>query len=286
MDIIKSSKAKLIEFGPKLITSIIIIIVSFIIAKIIYQVIISKAVDTANTEKAKKNMINNRIIIETFASIIYYLVIVIGFLIALVSLGIQLSSIFVILGSVGLAIALSIQGTISNISAGIMILLLEYYDIGDLVQVNSIMGGIDKFDLFTTTLRDSNNVILKVPNNMIISSILTNYTKNEDVLVVFSVKVSNNNEVNYDTLIDALKDAIVKYCTYLTNKDNIKIIISDMSDSGTKFDIKIPIKSVNYLSARNLSQQIVRDVFVNNNLLLLDNYYFPQHGSASSSMYS
>ena len=127
---------------------------------------------------------------------------------------------------------------------------------------------------------------LKVPNNMIISSVLTNYTKNEDVLVVFSVKVSNNNEVNYDTLIDSLKSAIVKYCTYLTNKDNIKIIISDMSDSGTKFDIKIPIKSVNYLSARNLSQKIVRDVFMNNNLLLLDNYYFSQNGGASSSMYS
>ena len=49
MDIIKSSKAKLTEFGPKLITSIIIIIVSFIIAKIIYQVIISKMVDKPNT---------------------------------------------------------------------------------------------------------------------------------------------------------------------------------------------------------------------------------------------
>jgi small conductance mechanosensitive channel len=286
MDIIKSSKAKIIEIGPKVITSIIIIIVSFIIAKVIYQVIISKAVDTTSTEKSKKNMINNRIIMETFASIIYYFIFVIGFLIALVNLGIQLNSIFVILGSIGLAIALSIQGTISNISAGIMILLLEYYDIGDLVQVNGIMGGIDKFDLFTTTLRDSNNVILKVPNNMIISSVLTNYTKNEDVLVVFSVKVSNNNEVNYDNLIDSLKDAIEKYCTYLTDKDKIKIIISDMADSGTKFDIKIPIKSVNYLAARNLSQQIVRDVFVNNNLLLLDNYYFPQHGGASSSMYS
>ena len=286
MDIIKSSKAKLIEMGPKIITSIIIIIVSFIIAKVIYQVIISKTVDTASTEKEKKNMLNNRIIIETFASIIYYLVIVIGFLIALVNLGIQLSSIFVILGSVGLAIALSIQGTISNISAGLMILLLNYYDIGDLVQVNGIIGKIDRFDLFTTNFRDANNVILKFPNNMIISSVLTNYTKNEDILVVFSVKVSNNNDVNYDTLIDALKDAIVKYCTYLTNKDNIKIIISDMSESGTKFDIKIPIKSVNYLSALYLSQQIVRDVFVNNNLLLLDNSYLPQHSSSSRSMYS
>jgi small-conductance mechanosensitive channel len=231
-------------------------------------------------------MINNRIIIETFASIIYYFIIVIGFLIALVNLGIQLSSIFIILGSIGLAIALSIQGTISNISAGIMILLLEYYDIGDLVQVNGIIGKIDRFDLFTTNFRDANNVILKFPNNMIISSVLTNYTKNEDILVVFSVKVSNNNDVNYDTLIDALKDAIEKYCTYLTNKDNIKIIISDMSESGTKFDIKIPIKSVNYLSALYLSQQIVRDVFVNNNLLLLDNSYLPQNSGSSRSMYS
>ena len=286
MDIIKSSKAKLIEFGPKIITSIIIIVVSFIIAKVIYQVIISKMVDTPTTEKEKKNMLNNRIIIETFASIIYYLVIVIGFLIALVNLGIQLSSIFVILGSVGLAIALSIQGTISNISAGLMILLLNYYDIGDLVQVNGIIGKIDRFDLFTTNFRDANNVILKFPNNMIISSVLTNYTKNEDILVVFSVKVSNNNDVNYDTLINALKDAIEKYCTYLTNKDNIKIIISDMSESGTKFDIKIPIKSVNYLSALYLSQQIVRDVFVNNNLLLLDNSYLPQNSGSSRSMYS
>jgi hypothetical protein len=67
---------------------------------------------------------------------------------------------------------------------------------------------------------------------------------------------------------------------FITDKENIKTGISDISASGTKLIIKVPVKSENYVQAKGLSTKIVRDVIVSNNLLLLDNGYIKSDNSS------
>jgi small conductance mechanosensitive channel len=266
----KIAKEKAISYLPRIFFSLVVIGITYIIALLAYNKITAVDVD-------KHAVQNGKIIFKTIGDIAFFSILGFGIILVLVNLGVELSTLFVVLGSIGLAVALALQDTISNISSGIMILILNYYDIGDLIEIDDKMGTVDKFDLFTTTLKNMDGVLVKLPNNLITKGVLTNYYKNEDLMVSVNVTVSNNEkQINYDDLFNKLKDELKNKMTFITDKENIKTGISDISTSGTKLTIRIPVKSDKFLQARGLSTGIVRDVIVSNNLLLLDNSYVSQ----------
>ena len=273
----KIAKEKIISYLPRFFISIAVIGITYLIAILVYNKITAVEVDKGAVQ-------NGKIIFKTIGDITFFSILGFGIILVLVNLGVELSTLFVVLGSVGLAVALALQDTISNISSGIMIIILNYYDIGDLIEIDDKMGHVDKFDLFTTTLKNMDGILVKLPNNLITKGVLTNYHKNDEILVAVNVTVSNNEkQINYDDLFNKIKEELKNKMTFITDKENVKTSISDISVSGTKLTIKIPVKSENYLQARILSTKIVRDVIVSNNLLLLDNSYIKTEGSKSNS---
>ena len=272
----KIAKEKAISYLPRLFFSIVVIGITYIIALLAYNKITAVDVD-------KKTVQNGKIIFKTVGDIAFFSILGFGIILVLVNLGVELSTLFVVLGSVGLAVALALQDTISNISSGIMILILNYYDIGDLIEIDDKMGYVDKFDLFTTTLKNMDGILVKLPNNLITKGVLTNYHKSEEILVAVNLTISNNEKhINYDDLFNKLKDELKNKMTFITDKEKIITSVSDISAAGTKLIVKIPVKSDNYLQARSLSTRIVRDVIVSNDLLLLDNGYINQQSTANS----
>jgi fatty acid-binding protein DegV len=104
------------------------------------------------------------------------------------------------------------------------------------------------------------------------------------MFITVNVTISNNEkQINYDDLFNKIKEEIKNKMTYITNKENIKTAISDISNSGTKIIIKVPISSENYMQAKGLSAKIVREVIIANNILLLDNNYIDLQKSAPNS---
>ena len=274
---LKTAKVKMISYLPRFFLSIGVIFISYILAQLAFNHITKVDV---NKEKVE----NGKIIFKTLGDISFFSIIGFGIIVVLVNLGVELSTLFVVLGSVGLAVALALQDTISNISSGIMILLLNYYDIGDLIEIDDKMGHVDKFDLFTTSLKNMDGVLIKLPNNIITKGVLTNYHKNEDMYVSVGTTISNNEkQINYDDLFNKIKDELKNKMTFITDKENIKTIISDISNSGTKIIIKVPISSENYVQAKGLSAKIVREVIIADNILLLDNNYIDLQKSAPNS---
>jgi small conductance mechanosensitive channel len=274
---LKTAKIKLISYLPRFFLSLGVIFVSYILAQLTFNHITRVDLD-------KKTVQNGKIVFKTLGDICFFSIIGFGIILVLVNLGVELSTLFVVLGSVGLAIALALQDTISNISSGIMILLLNYYDIGDLIEVGDKMGYVDQFDLFTTSLKNMDGILIKLPNNLITKGVLMNYHKSEDILVAVNVTISNNEkQINYDDLFNKIKDELKNKMNFITDKENIKTSISDISSTGTKLIIKVPVKSENFVQARSLSTKIVRDVIVSNNLLLLDNNYIKTEDSRPAS---
>jgi small conductance mechanosensitive channel len=262
--IAKKGREKIPSIIPKIIMSVVCFVVFYVLAIFVYNQIV----------KYNQENENNKILLEPLAHIAYYVIICMGLSIVLVNLGIELNSLFVILGSIGLTLGLALQGTISNIASGIMILVLNYYDIGDLIEFGNTLGYVDKFDLFTTTIKDQNGVFIKVPNATITGAPITNYSKHEDVILAFVITLSSNNvSEKYDDLINEITAKLAAECTYATNKDEISVNILNLSASGTQLKINIPIKSRDYLAAKYLSQQIVRNVITEKKLLMVDNSY-------------
>jgi small conductance mechanosensitive channel len=115
--------------------------------------------------------------LESFAgSVTRWGVIVVGLIAVLQQLGVQATSILAVLGAASLAIGLALQGALSNVAAGVMILILRPYRVGHVVEINGHSGRVKSLDLFGTFLSDADNLDVFVPNSKVFGEVIINYS--------------------------------------------------------------------------------------------------------------
>ena len=129
---------------------------------------------------ARKNLsLFNKIdplIVPIIGNVIRYGIIIITLIAVLGQFGVQTTSIIAILGAAGLAIGLALQGTLSNVAAGVMLLLLRPFTTGDWVETGGVSGTIKEVGLFTTIINTFDNVYVSIPNSSIWNSTITNHS--------------------------------------------------------------------------------------------------------------
>ncbi|WP_322102918.1 mechanosensitive ion channel family protein [Paraburkholderia sp. J41] len=120
-------------------------------------------------------------------------------------IGIQTASIVAVLGAAGLAIGLALQGTLQNIAAGIMLLLLRPFKVGDSIDGGggNVAGIVEEVNLFTTRLTKPDGICEYVPNSALWSNSIRNYSRNPTRRLDLEVEVSVRDDVN--RAIDALR---------------------------------------------------------------------------------
>lgn len=137
-----------------------------------------------------------------------YAVIILTVIAALSQLGVQTASLLAIVGAAGLAVGLALQGTLSNIAAGIMLLWLRPFRIGDYIEVGGQSGIVEEIGLFNCRLRTFDGVFLFLPNSAIWNAPLKNDTRNGGRLV--SVDISLPAAADLDRARAALVDVVAK----------------------------------------------------------------------------
>jgi small conductance mechanosensitive channel len=110
------------------------------------------------------------------ASLTRYAVVIVGLIAVLQQLGVQATSVIAVLGAASLAVGLAIQGTLSNVAAGVMILILRPYRVGDDVIINGQKGVVRALDLFATKLVAPEGQQVFVPNGKAFGEMIQNYT--------------------------------------------------------------------------------------------------------------
>jgi len=108
------------------------------------------------------------------SGLVKYLVIAIGLVAVLQQLGVQATSVLAVLGAASLAIGLALQGALSNVAAGVMILMLRPYRVGDRVEINGRQGRVTDLDLFNTTVIDYDGLTLVFPNGKVFGELIIN----------------------------------------------------------------------------------------------------------------
>ncbi len=122
-------------------------------------------------------------------SVTRYAVLILVVIGALGQIGIQTTSLLAVIGAAGLAVGLALQGTLSNIAAGIMLLWLRPFHIGDFIEVSGQSGTVEEIGLFVCQLRTYDGLFLFMPNSAIWNAALKNYTRNGGRLVSINVAV-------------------------------------------------------------------------------------------------
>ncbi|ETA52517.1 mechanosensitive ion channel family protein [Ponticoccus alexandrii] len=105
-----------------------------------------------------------------------YTVLALAALVILNTFGVQTTSIIAALGAAGLAVGLALQGTLSNVAAGVMIIIFRPIKIGDFVEIGGEMGTVKDITLNTTELASLGNVQIIVPNSEVWGNVIENYS--------------------------------------------------------------------------------------------------------------
>jgi len=109
-------------------------------------------------------------------SLAKYIIIAFVVIAVLNRFGVQTASIIALLGAAGLAIGLALQGTLSNVSAGVMLLVFRPYKVGDFIDAADRFGNVQEIDLFTTILQTFDNQQIIIPNSQIWGSQIVNHS--------------------------------------------------------------------------------------------------------------
>lgn len=122
--------------------------------------------------------------------------------ICLLIMGVKESSLLAFFGTLGIGVGLALKDNLSNFAGGILILLFKTYKVGDEVNISDEMGYIEDIDIFSTTIKTHNNDLVMIPNGMIISNKVINYTKTPIRRLKFIIGIA------YDADIDVARKAL------------------------------------------------------------------------------
>ena len=140
-----------------------------------------------------------RTVDETLArflsKVVQYGVIVLVVVTALTQFGVATTSILAALGAAGLAIGLALQGTLSNIAAGVMLLVLRPFRVGEFIEAGGILGTVVEIGLFTTELRHADGRYLMAPNSNIWNQTIINYSRNPTRRVEVTVGIDYEDDI-------------------------------------------------------------------------------------------
>jgi len=128
-------------------------------------------------------------VLSFVVQVVRVVVYIVGFIAVLQRLGVQTTSIIAVLGAASLAVGLALQGTLSNVAAGVLLLVLRPYKVGDVIDVGGASGTVQRLDLFTTQMSNANNHKIVVPNSRVLNEVIVNLTgqKTRRIEILFTV---------------------------------------------------------------------------------------------------
>lgn len=124
-----------------------------------------------------------------------YAVITVAIILALTQIGVETASLLAVIGAAGLAIALALQGTLSNIASGVMLIWLRPLSTGEYIDSDNVSGTVVEIGLFATRLQAADGVYVFAPNSQIWNARITNYSREPRRRVTVNVGIAYDADI-------------------------------------------------------------------------------------------
>ncbi|WP_127561282.1 mechanosensitive ion channel family protein [Nioella ostreopsis] len=165
-----------------------------------------------------------------------YAVLILVLVVVLNTFGVQTTSLVAAIGAAGLAIGLALQGTLSNVAAGVMIILFRPIKLGDFVSVAGVSGTVKDISLNTTELATLDNVQVIVPNASVWGSVITNYSVYDTRRAEWTFGVSYGS--NLATAEKVIRDTILSDPRALPEPEPF-CQVNNLGDSSVDFLVRV-----------------------------------------------
>ena len=169
-------------YGGKVLLALVVLIIGSFVVKGLHK-LIAKSLNKTKLDEVIKN-----ILLKVVKFLLYVILII-----AVVDiLGVSMSSVIAILASCGLAVGLALQGALTNLAGGIMLLIFKPFKAGDYVEATGVQGVVKEISLFYTTLTTLDNKRILIPNGDLMNANVTNYSAEDIRRVDIDYKITND----------------------------------------------------------------------------------------------
>ena len=233
---------------------LIVLIVFFICLKLIgiLRKIMKKALAAMG---CRKNVIN---FLDTCLKWVMYVVLVLALL---TNFGIDATSIVAFIGSLGLTIGLALQGSLSNLAGGVILLIMRPFEAGDYIKVcsNGIIGTVVEVQIFYTRIRTDENFLALIPNGTLANNDIINYSKSSSMLLNLSFGISYGSDI--DRARDILTDILKKDPAYDTERCSEPETFTDsLEESSVRISLRGWVNTGTTLDFRRCKSRITEQV--------------------------
>lgn len=209
-----------------IISAIIILILGIWLIKLVNK-IIERVFDKKDIDPSIRNFLG---------SIINWSLKILLFIVVISQLGVQTSSFIAIIGAAGLAIGMSLQGSLSNFAGGVLILLFKPFKVGDYIASSKgVEGTVQLIDIFNTKLITSENQLVIIPNGELSNSNITNYTELGSRRAYIDIRVS------YDTDLRKAKEILlstIQKNQYAFKNPAPEVVVDSLNDSFITLSVR------------------------------------------------
>lgn len=182
-----------------------------------------------------------------FGSLVKYAVIAFVVIAALQQFGVEATSLVAVFGAAGLAIGLALQGTLSNVAAGVMLLMFRPFKIGDFVDIGGKVGTVKEVGLFTTEMATGDNVKVIMPNGQIWGQAILNFSANPTRRVDLMMGIDYGD--NIDTAMATINRVIGEESRALTDPE-ATVAVAELADSSVNIVVRIWVNAGDYWGVR------------------------------------
>jgi len=186
-------------------------------------------------------------------SIVRYAILVIVFVAALSQLGVQTTSILAALGAAGLAIGLALQGTLANVAAGVMLLWLRPFRVGDYIDAGGVSGTVKEVRLFASEIHTWDGVYQFVPNSELWNKRVINYSRLPTRLVQVKYGVAYGDDIGKGKSVLL---ALAKSDERVISDPEPQIFVSMLGDNAVELSLRVWVVRDDYWSTlRDLNEK-------------------------------
>lgn len=239
MENVKDNVVTLIAtYGLDVVAAIVILIIGLIAARWAQRLVARSCTKSARIDDTLGAF---------FANLTYYAVVAFVFIAVLAQFGIQTTSLIAVFGAAGLAIGLALQGTLSNIAAGVMLLLFRPFKVGDFVEVAGIAGTVKSITLFVTELATGDNIQILAPNAQVWGTCVRNFSHHDTRRIDCIIGIAYEDDID-DAFASA--QAVIDGDDRVLKDPAAMIAVSELGDSSVNLTVRVWCNAGDYWPLR------------------------------------
>ncbi len=233
IDLVSQGWELLLNFGPKFIGGLVVLLMGLWIIKIINKSI-SRLMDKKDVHTSLKPF---------FGSLISALLKALLVISVMGMVGIQMTSFIAILGAAGLAVGLALSGTLQNFAGGVIILMFKPFKVGDYITAQGHSGTVKEIQIFNTILKTPDNKTIIIPNGGLSTESMTNYSTEPTRRVewTFGIAYGDNSDKAKEVL-----GKLIESDNRIMKDPEPFIAIKELADSSVNFTVRAWVKSEDY----------------------------------------